>query len=70
MALRGKPASPGMGKLEIPSVYISFSPWLLDEHCKERMETLPVVCYITIIFINVIFITIIFITNNNNNNEL
>ena len=32
MPLRGNPFSPGIGKLEIPSVYISLSPWLRDEH--------------------------------------
>lgn len=34
MALRGKPGSPGIGKLVIPRVYISFSPWLLELHCE------------------------------------
>lgn len=33
IALRGKPGSPGMGKLVMPRVYISFSPWLLELHC-------------------------------------
>lgn len=36
MALSGKPGSPGIGKLVIPSVYISFSPWPLELHCKNQ----------------------------------
>ena len=36
MALSGKPGSPGMGKLVIPSVYIYFSPWLLELHLKKK----------------------------------
>lgn len=34
IALRGKPGSPGMGKFVMPRVYISFSPWLLELHCR------------------------------------
>lgn len=40
IALRGKPGSPGMGKLVIPRVYISFSPWLLELHCEETIQML------------------------------
>lgn len=36
MALRGKPGSPGMGKLVMPSVYISFSPWDLEVHWADN----------------------------------
>lgn len=36
MALSGKPGSPGIGKLVIPSVYISFSPWPLELHWKSQ----------------------------------
>ena len=42
MAFSGKPGSPGMGKLVIPSVYISFLPWLLEVHfwsCFRHSET-------------------------------
>lgn len=36
MAFSGKPGSPGIGKLVIPSVYISFSPWPLELHWKNQ----------------------------------
>lgn len=39
IALSGKPGSPGMGKLVMPRVYISFSPWLLELHCGEHTHT-------------------------------
>lgn len=40
MALRGKPGSPGMGKLVMPSEYISFSPWFLELHCGDTAHSL------------------------------
>lgn len=40
IALRGKPGSPGMGKLVMPRVYISFSPWLLELHCNDTIQRL------------------------------
>lgn len=40
MALRGKPGSPGMGKLVMPSEYISFSPWFLELHCGDTTHNL------------------------------
>lgn len=40
MALSGKPGSPGMGKLVMPSVYISFSPWFLELHCGDTAHSL------------------------------
>ena len=40
MAFKGKPLSPGIGKLEIPNVYISFSPLLREEHWQKRKQQL------------------------------
>lgn len=39
MAFSGKPGSPGIGKLVIPSVYISFSPWPLELHWKNQANS-------------------------------
>ena len=37
IAFSGNLGSPGMGKLEIPNVYISFWPAFFDVHCEEKM---------------------------------
>lgn len=46
MALRGKPGSPGMGKFVMPRVYISFSPWLLELHCRATYPNGNSLCFL------------------------